>query len=308
MKNNFLITETVPSFFIDSLVNAGYEVRYYPEITSYELERIIGDFEYLLIRSRIILNKSLLEKAFRLKAILRPGSGLDIIDQEIAVKRNIRLINSPEGNRDAVAEHALGLLLGMLNHIPKSFNEFSNWEWTRKKNIGEQLMNRTIGIIGYGNTGCAFAQRLSGLNVQVIAYDKYKTGFSDSFVNEVKEAEIFAASDILSLHIPLTSETEQLVNQTYLDKFSKSIWLINTSRGKIIHTSDLCEAINSGKVRGACLDVVENEDFYSQSIKERTDIIELLQTQKVIITPHIAGLTVQSEEQIFRILLEKLLN
>jgi D-3-phosphoglycerate dehydrogenase len=306
MNNKFLITEKSPDFFIQNLIKLGFEVEYRPDISLSVLENEIENYIGILIRSRITLTNQLLEKAIRLKYILRPGSGLDIIDVETAIKKNIQIINSPEGNRDAVAEHAAALLLGLLNNIPKAFNELSALKWTRRENIGTELSEKTIGIIGYGNTGSAFAQRLQSFNVKILAYDKYKSGFENSFVKEASQQEIFENADILSLHIPLTEETTYMICKDFLKNFKKPIILINTSRGKIVHTRELINALKSGKVTFAALDVLENENFASLTNQEQSDIQDLVSTNKVILTPHIAGLTYQSEIKIFSILIEKL--
>jgi D-3-phosphoglycerate dehydrogenase / 2-oxoglutarate reductase len=308
MIPKFLITETVPDFFIRDLEMLGYSVDYLPEIKSNEIGKIINLYTGILIRSRIILDKQIIENGLNLKYILRPGSGLDIIDSETACAKGIKIVNSPEGNRDSVAEHATGLLFSLLNYIPRAFAEFQNWQWTRKQNIGHELMGKTIGIIGYGNTGSAFAERLSSFKIKILAYDKYKSGFTNNFVKETKPGEIFKEADILSLHIPQTKETLGLVNTNYIKKFQKPFYLINTSRGKIINTADLVKAIKSGFVLGAALDVIENEDIRTQTTTQRQNIIDLLNTNKVIITPHIAGLTEESEKKIFSNLIGKLLN
>jgi D-3-phosphoglycerate dehydrogenase / 2-oxoglutarate reductase len=306
MDNKFIITEKAPEFFISRLTSLGYQVDYKPNIIMEELESIIGNYIGILIRGRIILNKHLIELAGQLKYILRPGSGLDIIDLTAARFKNIHIINSPEGNRDAVAEHAVALLLSLLNNIPKSYNELSEMLWTRKENIGIELGGKTIGIIGFGNTGMAFAQRLKSFNVKILAYDKYKSGFGNTYIKEADQDEIFKQADIVSFHIPLTDETKYIVNEKYLNQFIKPIYLINTSRGKILKTRALINAINSSKVSGAVLDVLENENFNNLNKEEKTDIQDLISTGKVLITPHIAGLTVESENKIFSILLDKL--
>jgi len=306
MNNTFLITEKVPEFFIQKLNSLGYKVDYKPDITSDDLGKIIENYCGILIRSRIVLNDILINKARELRYILRPGSGLDIIDIESAKKNNIQIINSPEGNRDAVAEHALGLLLSLMNHIPKAFNELTTLKWTRKENIGNELGGKTIGIIGYGNTGSAFVQRLLSFNVKLLVYDKYKSGFGNKVVDEVNQDEIFNRADIVSFHIPLTDETNYLINDEYLKKFANPVYLINTSRGKILNTKALVKAINSGRILGAALDVFENENFNNLSNEETNDLQALISSNKVILTPHIAGLTHESERKIFSILLDKL--
>jgi len=306
MRNKFLITEKAPEFFIDRLKLLGYDIDYKPNIPPEDLENIIAGYEGILIRSRIILNHDLLKKAQKLKYILRPGSGLDIINIEAAYHFKIQIINSPEGNRDAVAEHALALLLGLFHNIPKAFRELSSLHWTRKENIGTELGGKTIGIIGYGNTGSAFAQRLKSFNVTILAYDKYINGFGNSYVNEVKQEEIFKSADIVSFHIPLSDETKFLVCGNYLKNFIRPIYLINTSRGKILETGALVTALQNGRVLGAVLDVFENEYFNTLSKQEKNDLLALVSTGKVILTPHIAGLTNESEIKIFSVLLDKL--
>jgi D-3-phosphoglycerate dehydrogenase / 2-oxoglutarate reductase len=306
MSNQFLITENAPDFFISRLQAIGYEVDYKPNIAIEELEKIIDSYKGILIRSRIILNRQLLEKGTRLKYILRPGSGLDIIDVLTAQKNNIQIINSPEGNRDAVAEHALALLLGLMHNIPKAFNELSGLKWTRKENVGTELGGKTIGIIGFGNTGSAFAKRLESFNVTILAYDKYKTGFGNSFVKEADQSIIFDQADIISFHIPLTTETSYLVSDEYLKMFAKPVYLINTSRGKILKTSALINALNVERVTGAALDVFENECFDILNEQEIKELQDLISTNRVILTPHIAGLTIQSEIKIYSVLLDKL--
>ena len=306
MNSNFLITEKAPEFFTNGLISLGYIVDYKPYITFEELENSISGYIGILIRSRIILNEQLLSKATQLKFILRPGSGLDIIDLATAKKNKIQIINSGEGNKDAVAEHAVALLLGLLNNIPKSFKELSSLQWTRKENIGIELGGKTVGIIGYGNTGSAFAQKLQSFNVNILAYDKYKTGFDNKYVKESRQDEIFKHADIVSFHIPLTHETSFLICNEYLKKFEKPIYLINTSRGKILKTRALINSINSGNIIGAALDVFENEDFDKLTEQETLDIQDLISTGKVILTPHIAGLTIESEIKIFSVLLDKL--
>jgi D-3-phosphoglycerate dehydrogenase len=306
MQKSFLITEQVPDFFTERLKLLGFKVDFNPGISLPELEKTISLYNGILIRSRIVLNREILTKASNLKYILRPGSGLDIIDVETAREKDIKIINSPEGNRDSVAEHAMGLLLGMLNNIPRAFSELSDLKWTRKENIGNELGGKTIGIIGYGNTGSAFADRLKSFNVKLLVYDKYKTGFGNEFINEVKPEEIFKNADIVSYHIPLTDETRLLISEEYLQNFKKPVYLLNTSRGKILNTKDLLGAIISGKVTGAALDVFENENFNTLTENDQNILKNLISTGRVILTPHIAGLTHESEIKIFSVILDKL--
>jgi D-3-phosphoglycerate dehydrogenase len=306
MKEKFLVLSDTPDFFIRDLEKLGFKVETNAQPDYQHVLEKINDFTGVLVRSGIKLDKNLIEKAGNLKYILRPGSGLDIIDLESARNKNIIVINSPEGNANAVAEHALGMLLSCVNKIPESFEEVKNYVWDRHKNTGHELMSKTIGVIGYGNTGSAFVKKLSALDVKIFVYDKYKSGFEKSWFLETNMDAIFENADIVSFHIPLNKETRNLINKEFLDKFEKQILLINTSRGKILNTKDLLEAIQNRKVSKACLDVLENENPATFNKEETIVFDNLLKTKKVLITPHIAGKTSQSEEKIFSVLIEKL--
>ena len=306
MQKRFLITESVPEFFSDGLIKFGFELDINTQISQVEIEETISQYDGLFIRGRIKADTKLLARAAKLKYILRPGSGLDIIDIAKAAEQKIILINSPEGNRDAVAEHAIGMLLSLLNHIPQSFDDLKNNKWSRVESAGSELMSKTIGIIGFGNTGSAFAKKLSGFDVRILAYDKFISGFGNDLITEVGLNQMYAEADIVSFHIPLTSENTFLVDHKYLESFKKDIYLINTSRGKILKSTDLIEAITKGKIKGACLDVLENENLPTYSAEEKSLLNKLISTEKVIITPHIAGKTKESEEKIHLYLLHKL--
>jgi D-3-phosphoglycerate dehydrogenase len=275
-----------------------------------EIKNIFHEYDGAVIRSRFILNKELLGYAPKLKFIARAGAGMENIDVAYAESKGIACINSPEGNRDAVGEHAIGMLLSLLNNLNKADKEVREGKWIREGNRGIELDGKTVGLIGYGNTGSAFAKKLSGFDCHVIAYDKYKTNFSDSFVKEVMMKDIFSETDILSLHIPLTGETEYLVNDLFINSFKKTILLINTSRGRCVKTDDLVKNMKSGKVAGACLDVNEYEETSfekSQAEIQKTEAWEYLRhSDKVILTPHIAGWTVESNEKMARVLFEKI--
>lgn len=307
MKKKFLITDKVPDFFTREIVNAGFEVIYSPGIKNDDLKTIMPDIYAILVRSSIKLDKKLLEAAKHLKIILRPGSGLDIIDLETAGTKGITILNSPEGNRNAVGEHATGLLLSLLNHIPSSFNEIRDGLFDRRKNTGTEIKDKTIAIIGFGNTGSAFAEKLVSFGVNILAYDKYKKSYAPPSVTETSMQRIFSETDIISFHIPLTAENFYLVNKEYLKKFRKPVYLINTSRGKILEIRSLLWAIENKIVIGAALDVLENENLEFYSKDEKHLLEDLISTGKVIITPHIAGLTEESEKAIFQILVDKLL-
>ena len=306
MKEKFLLLSETPDFFVTDLEKIGFEVEINPQPVYQHVLEKANNYAGILIRSGIKLDETLIEKASNLKYILRPGSGLDIIDIAFAKRKNITVINSPEGNANAVAEHALGMLLSCLNKIPESFDEVRKYIWDRNKNSGNELMGKTIGVVGYGNTGSAFVKKLSSLDVRVLVYDKYKSGFEKPWFQETNMENIFNNADIVSFHIPLNQETKNLINKEFLNKFKKQILLINTSRGKILNTKDLLEAIQNRKVEKACLDVLENESPTNFTKEEATVFEELLKTKKVLITPHIAGKTSQSEEKIFSMLIEKL--
>jgi D-3-phosphoglycerate dehydrogenase len=305
-----LIIDQVHEILIEKLNNAGFNCHYSPDIKKEEIVKIIGEFHGLIIRSKSEINKSFIDKGNQLKFIGRIGSGMENIDVAYANQKGIVCINSPEGNRDAVAEHAVGMLLSLANNISIAGNEVKNGIWSREKNRGFELSGKTIGIIGYGNTGSAFAKKLSGFGMKIMAYDKYKSGFSDSNVTESNPETIMEEADILSLHIPYNNETHYLINSDYISKFRKNIILINTSRGAIVSTSDLVVNIKSGKIAGACLDVLEYEkssfeDFFRQNLSE--DFKFLISSSKVIITPHIAGWTIESNYKLSDILADKII-
>jgi D-3-phosphoglycerate dehydrogenase len=239
-----------------------------------------------------------------LRFICRAGAGMDNIEEDYAIKKGIILINAPEGNMDAVGEHAVGMLLSLMNNFNRSDAEIRNGLWKREANRGYELKGKTVGIIGYGFMGRSFAKKLSGFEVNVIAYDKYKTGFSDRYAREVSMEEIVKYSDVLSLHVPLTPETNGLVNDEYLFHFKKPIFLINTSRGKVVKTQAVLNAIRDGKILGAGLDVLEVEKF--PALAEQLWFAELKQSGRVLLTPHVAGWTFDSYRKISEVMAEKL--
>jgi D-3-phosphoglycerate dehydrogenase len=276
-----------------------------------ELIKVIHDADGIVIRSRVKLDREILSKCERLKFIARAGAGMESIDVNYAAERNIQCLNSPEGNRDAVGEHAVGMLLSLLNNLNRADRQVRNGEWIREGNRGYELQGKTVGLIGYGNMGSGFAEKLSGFDCKVLAYDKYKNNFGDGEVKECSMHELFDATDILSLHVPLTKETAYLVNDDFLSRFRKNIYLVNTARGKCINTDDLVKNLKSGKVVGACLDVIEYEDlsfekFSITNIKENPSWQYLVNSDNVILTPHIAGWTYDSHEKIARVLVEKI--
>jgi D-3-phosphoglycerate dehydrogenase / 2-oxoglutarate reductase len=272
-----------------------------------ELMQIIHQFEGIIIRSRFPLDEEFLENARALQFIGRPGAGLENIDLTYCQYRNIEVFRSPEGNRDAVAEHALGMLLMLLNNLKRADNQVREGVWQREANRGYELHGKTVGIIGYGYMGEAFAQRLCGMGCRVLAYDKYKNNFGNDCVEEVSMERLQNEVEIVSLHTPQSEETRHMINTNFIEKCKKAVYIINTARGNAVHTSHLLAAIESGKVLGACLDVLEFESSSFEKLKGENELMKrLLQNEKVILTPHIAGWTHESNYKMAYYLTEKI--
>jgi len=301
---NILIVDDLHPVFIELAEALGYTCNYQPKFTLADTLNVIGEYEGLMVRSKFQVDQAFLDAATGLRFICRAGAGMDNIDEDYARQKVVHLINAPEGNMDAVGEHAVGMLLSLMNNLNRADAEVRNGIWDREGNRGYELKGRTVGIIGYGFMGQSFARKLAGFGVSVIAYDKYKTGFSDRFASEVSMEEIVKRSDVLSLHIPLTSETNGLVDDEYLFHFRRPIFLINTSRGKVVKTQAVLNAIKQGKVLGACLDVLEVEKF--PAVAQQSWFDELKQSGKVLLSPHIAGWTFESYRKISEVMAEKL--
>lgn len=292
------------------LTEKGIECHIDLKITYDKAKDLISDFNGLIIRSRFVVDASFLDSASQLKFIARAGSGMENIDVNYATEKGIVCVNSPEGNCDSVGEHALGLLLSLNHKINSSHLKISAGEWPRKSYKIFELMGKTLGIIGYGNTGSALARKISGLGLKVMAYDKYKFNYSDEFVKESTMEELFHNCDIVSFHLPLTSETHYLANSHYFNQFKKAITIINTSRGQVINSNDLVLAIQNEKVLGAGLDVVEFEDDTFNQLKPESHESEiwkfLKQSDKVVLSPHIAGQSQESFKRHADILFQKI--
>lgn len=301
-----LIIDEMHLSIIPLLENVGYNVDYRPEIDRSQIEAIIGDYVGLIIRSKTPMDKPLLEKAVNLKFIGRAGAGLDKIDLKYLEERDIKLFHAAEGNKDAVGEQAIGMLLSLFNHIPRADQEVRKGIWRREENRGVELQGKTFGIIGYGNMGMAIARKLSGFDVNILAYDKYKSGFGSFHVKEVDFRQLQEESDIVSMHVPLTQETKNFFTMEVLEQFSKPIYLINTARGEIISFDTLNAALDKGLILGAVLDVLENEKFSTFTEAQKSAFEELASRENVIFSPHIAGWTYQSYEKINQILVEKI--
>ena len=298
-KNHPLITEQLSEkgFVLEEDFSSSYK----------QVLEKIHLYEGVIIRSRIPLDAHFLEKAKNLKFIARVGAGMENIDTSKAQELGIKLINSPEGNKDAVAEHVIGMLLVLMNRLFISSNEVKKGIWLREENRGEEILGKTFGIIGYGNMGKALAKRLSGFGCKTIFYD-IKPNLSDEFATQVSLQELQENADILSLHTPLTEDTFYMIDEEFISKMKKNFYFINTARGKNLKTSALVNALKSGKVKGACLDVLEYEKTSFENLETKNEDLEyLLNSEKAIITPHIAGWTHESKIKLAQVIVDKIL-
>ena len=306
-----LFIDTTHPVLSEMLIQKGFECDIKNTLSKEEIEKILPLYDGIVIRSRFKIEKDFIDKATQLKFIARPGAGLENIDVAYAESKGIKCLRSPEGNRDAVAEHAIGMLLSLFNHLNRVDAEVRKGIWKRTENWGTELKGKTIGVIGYGFMGEAFVQRLMGFGVKVLVYDKYKSNYVQgiNYITESNMNDLFIESDVLSLHLPLTNETKHLVNSEFIQRFQKNIYLINTARGGIVNLSDLAEEIKRGKVLGACLDVFEFEDvsFETTQTENTEEMKYLTQSDRVLLSPHIAGWTHESNEKIARVLGEKII-
>ena len=305
-KGKIIITAPVHDHLLKKLEQAGFEVDYTPAISYQELSDKIEEATGIVVTTRLPINKELINKARNLKWIGRMGSGMEVIDEEYANEKGIECISTPEGNRNAVAEHCLGLLLSLMNNICKSYMEVKEGKWLRNENRGIELSGRTVGIVGFGNMGSSFARLLAPFNVRILAYDKYKKGFGYDHVVESDIETIMKDADVISFHVPLTSETLHMAGADFFQGLKKKPFYITTCRGPVTDTEALCEALKNEKISGAALDVLENENLSTYSNKEREWFNFLLSHPNVIVTPHIAGYSVEAYFRMSAILLDKL--
>jgi D-3-phosphoglycerate dehydrogenase len=304
-----LITDDCHPVLTDGLTELGYVCDFLPDITLEETRRVIPDYDGLIINSKILVYRDMLGAAKRLRFVARLGSGMEIVDRACAAERGVAVVSSPEGNRNAVAEHALGMLLALSNNLLRADRELRQNTWRREKNRGWELSGKTIGLVGFGHTGSQFARKLAGMEMTVLAYDKYKpAGYAAEmpWVQETGLNAIQAQSDVISLHLPLTPETRHLVDEAFIGRCKNGFVLINTARGGCVKTADVVTALENGRIGGACLDVFENEKTDTYSAAEQELYGRLNRMENAVLSPHVAGWTKESKIRLAEVLLEKI--
>ncbi len=292
----------------DELREAGHECVDLTHLGRADLLASVEGVAGVVVRSRVPIDAEFLERAGNLRFVARVGAGMENIDVGAAEARGVRCLNAPEGNRDAVGEHGLGMLLALLNHLPRADREVRAGQWRREENRGVEVMGKTVGLVGYGNTGRALARRLVGFGCRVLAYDKYLLGFSDFFVRECGLAELQATADIVSFHVPESPETVGMFDMAFIEAMGRPFYLLNTSRGRVVRTEDLLAGIASGKVLGAALDVLEMEGRSFERLEGASQEVfdRLRSCEKVLLSPHVAGWTVESELKLAKTIAEKI--
>jgi len=306
MKKKVLVIGNIQNILIQNLEAAGFVCEYKSELNKRQLKKCIANYNGIVVRTYLI-DKELIDAATQLEFIGRSGSGLDKIDVAYAKSKNILVINSPEGNADAVAEHAIGMILGLLHYIVKSDREMRRFIFKRKINTGFELSSKTVGIIGFGNTGSRLAKKLRGFNCKILAYDKYLTNYGNDQVQECDLPQLYNEADIVSVHLQGNAETKEYICKEFITQFRKPIYLINTSRGMIMNTKDVWQALDTGKIIGLGLDVYENEDLSTITFRQKQLYKRLVRSNKTIVTPHVAGWSHEAEFKIADILSKKII-
>lgn len=303
-----LITDDCHPLLLEGLRKMGFACDYEPNISLEQTRQVIEQYEGLIINSKILVDRAFLDRAVRLQFIGRLGSGMEIVDQVYAAEKGVAVFSSPEGNRNAVAEQALGMLLALSNNLLRADRQVRQNIWHREANRGFELAGKTIGIVGFGHTGSQFAKKLAGMEMQVLAYDKYKTGYAAEmpWVKESTPGEMEQQADMISLHLPLTPETLHYADEAFFNRCKPGLILINTSRGKCVNTAHLLDALTAGRVGGACLDVFENEKTPTFTPAEQALYARLHQFENVVLSPHIAGWTHESKRKLAMVLLSKI--
>lgn len=301
-----IIVDDVHPILINGLVENDFQVDYLPDANVEEIESIIQDYEGIVVRSKLQLDDKFLAKANKLNWIARAGSGMDNVDVEYALKNNIQCINAAEANADAVGEHTVGMLLSLMHKLNLADVQVRGGIWDREGNRGIEISNKTIGIIGFGHTGKSVARKLSGFGCNILVYDKYLENYGTSYAKQSKMDQIFEESDIITFHVPLTNETKYMVDEGYLNRFKKSIYLLNLSRGKVLKTKDLVKCMESGKVLGCALDVLENEKIGKLNNDEREWFNYLIHSRRTLLAPHVGGWSKESYQKISEVLLLKI--
>ncbi len=308
MGRKIIIADEMHPSIVPDLKKAGFEVDYLPEISREMLKDSIYKYDGIIIRSKTDLDREMIDFATNLKYIARAGAGTDKIDESYCNEKGIVILNAPEGNRDALGEHATGILLTLLNKIHLSDRDIRKSIWNREGSRGTEIKGKVVGIIGYGNMGSAFAQRLSGFECRVLAYDKYKKDYGDKYAIASEMEQLYQEVDILSFHVPLTRETQGFYDFDFFNKFKKDLYLVNTARGPILPLIDLIRLLDTGKILGAALDVLEKEKLDKLTGEEKDRFYNLVERDNVVFTPHVGGWSYESYKRINDVLVQKIVS